>query len=181
MTTEPGATSATAPPASPPAGPSGEPFDPVGVRWTGVSPRLAAARRITVGLVLLVPTAVTVVLGVVVGAAWFAAAAAPVALAVWWWWVTGRQVRAIGFAERADDLLVRRGILWRRLVVVPYGRLQYVDVQAGPVDRVFGIARVQLHTASAATDAAIPGLPPERAAELRDRLTARGQARLAGL
>jgi membrane protein YdbS with pleckstrin-like domain len=100
---------------------------------------------------------------------------------VWAWWFVGRQARAVGYAEREDDLLVRRGILFRALVVVPYGRMQYVDVQAGPIDRRFGIARVQLHTASPGTDAQIPGLPPDEAARLRDRLARRGEARLAGL
>ena len=71
--------------------------------------------------------------------------------------------------------------MYRQIVVVPYARLQYVDVQAGPVDRMLGISRVQLHTASASTDAAIPGLVPDEAARLRDRLTARGSSRLAGL
>jgi membrane protein YdbS with pleckstrin-like domain len=102
-------------------------------------------------------------------------------LGVWAWWIIGRQVPAIGYAEQEDDLLVRRGVMWRQIVVVPYGRLQYVEVQAGPVDRLFGISQVQLHTASASTDATIPGLPPAEAARLRDRLTERGQARLAGL
>ncbi len=74
-----------------------------------------------------------------------------------------------------------RWTLRRRLVVVPYGRMQYVDVQAGPLDRAFGIAQVQLYTASAGTDASIPGLPPEEAARLRDRLTELGEAHASGL
>ena len=92
-----------------------------------------------------------------------------------------RRVRAIGYAEREQDLLVRKGVLFRTLVVVPYGRMQFVDVQAGPLDRLLGIARVQLHTASALTDAAIPGLPLPEAERLRDRLASRGEATLAGL
>jgi uncharacterized protein len=92
-----------------------------------------------------------------------------------------RQVRSIGYAERADDLLIRKGIVFRSMVVVPYGRMQYVDVQAGPLARAFGIAQVQLHTASPGTDAAIDGLPPAEAARLRDQLASRGEARLAGL
>ena len=44
-----------------------------------------------------------------------------------------------------------------------------------------GLATVRLHTASAASDATVPGLTAEAAALLRDRLTAAGQARLAGL
>ena len=51
----------------------------------------------------------------------------------------------------------------------------------GPMDRWLRIAKVQLHTAAPASDAVIPGLPSEEAARLRDRLAARGEARLAGL
>ena len=46
---------------------------------------------------------------------------------------------------------------------------------------LFGLATVQLHTAAAATHANIPGLPPEEAARLRDRLAALGEARAEGL
>jgi len=160
----------------------GEPFDPDGVVWTRVSRRLAAVRRLLTCGPLGLAAVALLVAGPVAGSGWVTAAAVlPAALAVWAWWLIGRQVPAWGYAERDDDLLVRHGLLWREIVVVPYGRMQYVDVQAGPVDRAFGIARVQLHTASAATDARIPGLTPDEAARLRDRLASRGQARLAGL
>lgn len=95
--------------------------------------------------------------------------------------ITLRQAKAIGFAEREDDLLIRRGIMFHRTTVVPYGRLQFVDVDAGPVDRMFGLASVKLHTASASTDANIPGLPRDEAERLRDSLAGLGQANLAGL
>jgi uncharacterized protein len=92
-----------------------------------------------------------------------------------------RSLRSWGYAERADDLLVRRGLFHRRLSIVPYGRMQFVDVTAGPLERLFGLATVVLHTAAAATDASIPGLPPQEAARLRDRLAALGEARAEGL
>ncbi len=92
-----------------------------------------------------------------------------------------RRWRAWGYAEREDDLLVRRGVLVRRTSVVPYGRMQYVDVTSGPLDRRLGLATVTLHTAAAATDASIPGLLTEEATRLRDRLAALGEARQAGL
>jgi membrane protein YdbS with pleckstrin-like domain len=92
-----------------------------------------------------------------------------------------RGLRSWGYAERADDLLVRHGLMFRRLAIVPYGRMQFVDVTAGPLDRLFGLATVQLHTAAAASDARIPGLAPEEAARLRDRLAALGEARAEGL
>jgi uncharacterized protein len=92
-----------------------------------------------------------------------------------------RSLRSWGYAERADDLLVRHGLLYRRLSIVPYGRMQFVDVTAGPLERLFGLATVQLHTAAAASDAKIPGLPPEEATRLRDRLAALGELRAEGL
>jgi membrane protein YdbS with pleckstrin-like domain len=92
-----------------------------------------------------------------------------------------RRWLAWGYAEREEDLLVRRGVLVRRVSVVPYGRMQYVDVTAGPLDRRLGLARVTLHTAAAASDASIPGLPAEEATRLRDRLAALGEARQAGV
>lgn len=163
-------------------GPAVNPFDPAGVHWQPVSPRLAAVRLITLALVAVLPLAGAVVAAVLVGApALWTVPAVLLALLVWEAALIRRQVRAIGYAERDDDLLIRRGLLFKTLVVVPYGRMQFVDVQAGPLDRWAGVARVQLHTASAASDAAIPGLPPAEAARLRDRLAARGEARLAGL
>jgi membrane protein YdbS with pleckstrin-like domain len=54
-------------------------------------------------------------------------------------------------------------------------------VTAGPLERAFALATVQLHTAAAASDARIPGLPPDEAARLRDRLTALGEDRAEGL
>ncbi len=92
-----------------------------------------------------------------------------------------RRFRAFRYVEREDDLLLRRGVLVRRTTVVPYGRMQYVDVLAGPLDRRFGIATVVLHTAAAATDARIPGVRSDEAARLRDRLAALGEARAAGV
>ena len=92
-----------------------------------------------------------------------------------------RRYRAWGYLEREDDLLVRRGVLIRRTSVVPYGRMQYVDVTAGPLARRYGLAMVTMHTAAAATDASIPGLRSDEAARLRDRLAALGEARQAGV
>jgi membrane protein YdbS with pleckstrin-like domain len=159
-----------------------EPFEPAGVDWTPVSPRLASARLVVALAWLGVPLVALVVVAAITGSVWVWASAALVAVLVAWVvWLVPRQVRAMGYAERADDLLLRRGILFRSMVVVPYGRMQYVDVTAGPLARRLGIASVQLHTASPGTDASIDGLPTAEAARLRDQLASRGEARLAGL
>ena len=107
-----------------------------------------------------------------------AAAAVAGGLALWF---TRNRVRSWAYQERDEDLLVSRGVLIRRLSVVPYGRMQFVDVTAGPVDRLFRLATVRLHTAAAASDARIPGLEPGEAARLRDRLASLGEAKAAGL
>ncbi|WP_426594267.1 PH domain-containing protein [Cellulomonas sp. McL0617] len=162
--------------------PSREPFDPSDVTWTPVSRKLIGA-RLTVAAIVLVPLLLlTVVIAVAAGVTWvWAFPVVVVLLGGWIAWLVPRQVGAMAYAERADDLLVRHGIMIRSMVVVPYGRMQYVDVNAGPLARRFGIATVQLHTAAPATSAAIDGLPPQEAARLRDRMASRGEARLAGL
>ncbi|MBS2965027.1 PH domain-containing protein [Actinocrinis puniceicyclus] len=127
------------------------------------------------GLVLLV------LAGLNGGAArlWFAAAAA--ALFAVSWYPLGRSARTWRYRERGEDLLIDHGLLVRRQVVVPYGRMQFVDIVAGPAERALGICTLRLHTASASTDARIPGLEPASAEQLRDRLAALGEARMAGL
>ena len=159
-----------------------EPFDPTDVTWTPVSRRLIGA-RLTVAAIVLVPLLLAAaVAAIAAGEAWVWSFPAAIALlCLWIGWLVPRQVGAMAYAERADDLLVRSGIMFRSMVVVPYGRMQYVDVNAGPLARRFGIATVQLHTAAPATGAAINGLPPNEAARLRDRMASRGEARLAGL
>jgi uncharacterized protein len=152
--------------------------------WNPVSPRLTSARRLTLLLVYVLVVAGIVALFAVSGVprtvAWIGLGVAVVVFA-WLWWLIGRRVRSFGYAERGDDLLVTSGIMFRRLVIVPYGRMQLVDVKAGPIDRWLGITTVQLHTAAATTDASIPGLEPDVAAALRDRLAKRGEQRSAGL
>jgi hypothetical protein len=156
-------------------------FSPDDVVWTPASRRLIPVRLIVIGVVFLPPVVATVVLAVLVwsGMWWFTAAL--VLFAAWCAWIGVRLVLAHGWAEREDDLLVKRGRLWRSVTVVPYGRMQYVEVSSGPIARAFGIATVQLHTASPGSDASLNGVPADDAARLRDRLTSRGEARLAGL
>lgn len=114
----------------------------------------------------------------------------------WWIWAIGglltagmligavlvpRQVRAIGYLLREDDLLYRRGILWQRYVAVPYGRMQLIDVTRGPVQRWLGLSSLKLHTAAAVTSLEIEGLEASVADQLRDQLVALAETRRAGL
>lgn len=160
-------------------------FTTAGDDWQPVArKRLTGARRLvlTLGALPFIAGLIVVAVQVNPPAALLAGLGLVIVIAyVWIWILIGRRVRSFAYTERADDLLVTSGILFRRLVIVPYGRMQLVDVKAGPIDRWFGIANVQLHTAAATTDAKIPGLEPHDAAVLRDRLAAIGEQRSAGL
>ena len=153
------------------------------VQWRPIAP---AARRVWGG-------AGTLAIGAVCGPAALAAAlggVAPVAIGValaglaaiaLWWGFSLRRWRAWGYAERDADLLIRHGVLIRRLTIVPYGRMQFVDLRQGPLGRALHVATLKLHTAAAASDAGIPMLAEDEASRLRDRLAALGEARAAGL
>ena len=113
----------------------------------------------------------------------------------WLWWIvaavavvfavtialTPRRVRSIGYQLRDDDVLFRRGILYQRFVAVPYGRMQLVDINRGPLDRLLGLSELKFVTAAAATGVVIPGLAEADAESLRDRLVALAESRRAGL
>lgn len=155
----------------------------LGVRWQRPSPRLLRARRLEVLLVtgplalaggLIAGVAGSLVLGLGVGLALVVAGLLSERF-------LAHRVAAWGYAERKDDLIVRRGVLIRRQSVIPYGRMQFIDVTAGPVERSLGLATLRMHTAAAASDARIPGLDRAAARRLRDQLASLGEARAAGL
>jgi uncharacterized protein len=153
------------------------------LEWEGPSPRLRTLRHVEVLVVTVLCLGLVGALAALAGSGdWVVVAVVIVVIAgliadV----VLGRRVRAWGYAERDEDLIVKRGLMFRRLSVIPYGRMQYVEVTAGPFERSFGLATVQMHTAAAASDARIPGLAAPEAARLRDQLTSLGEAHAMGL
>jgi membrane protein YdbS with pleckstrin-like domain len=167
-----------------------EAIDPPGITWQRVSPKYVTVRLVEWALGNLVAVLVLSLPLILVLAGWWVwpplwlavtVPAVMLALAIWRLLLIPRQVRAIGYAERDDDLLIRTGIFFQRTMAVPYGRMQYVDIAVGPVERALGLCTLKLHTASPGTNALIPGLPAAEGARLREQLSARGEARLAGL
>ncbi|WIY82811.1 PH domain-containing protein [Propionimicrobium sp. PCR01-08-3] len=171
-------------------------FAPPTEAWTPVSRRYAGLRRLSsatswvfLALIIVGPQAFMVFfLQGFPGSAirtlrWTLAASAAVllVLAIWRLWRQGAIARSWAYAERDSDLYIKSGIFNRRLTVIPYGRMQAVNISAGPIERAFKVATVKLVTASAQSDAVIPGLDPEAAAALRDRLTERGEIQATGL
>lgn len=105
------------------------------------------------------------------------------ALMVWAWRLirAPRVFRRWGYAERGEDVYVTEGLFRRSLTCVPYGRMQLVEVQAGPIDRMFGLASVSMTTAAVGGSITIPGLDRKAAEELRDRFISRGEHLKAGV
>lgn len=167
-----------------------EPIDPAGITWMRVSPQYAKVRMVGWGISVLITLAVLAIplilqltgvwpgypLWIAIGLPTIILIAELIRLVL-----IPRQVAAIGYAERDDDLLVRHGLMFQKVLVVPYGRMQFVDVAVGPIDRMLGLCKVKLHTAAADATAEIPGLPMAEGARLREQLAARGESRLAGL
>ncbi|MGA9761482.1 MAG: PH domain-containing protein [Gaiellaceae bacterium] len=150
--------------------------------WLHPSRRLLVLRRLEVAalaLVALVAAGVVAALGHTLAGLACLGGALVLGLAAERF--VSRRFHAWRYIEREDDLLVQRGVMFSRLSVVPYGRMQFIDVTAGPLERSFSLATVRMHTAAAASDARIPGLEREEAARLRDRLAQLGEAQAAGL
>lgn len=156
-------------------------FEDSGLAWQPVSPRLATARIITM-LLWLVPILVALAVTAVLWTGWLWVPAAVVLLGIGWaLWLIPRQVSAMSYVELAEDLVIRKGRVLRVVTSVPFGRLQYVDLQSGPLERKLGMATLQIFTASPSTSATIPGLPIQTAEQMRERLMQRGEAQRAGL
>jgi membrane protein YdbS with pleckstrin-like domain len=159
-------------------------FAPPMEPWQRVSPKLGTMRILQAAAVAGLAAIAMIILAWLtpvptwLGALGFVAAAAGGGLACL---PLLRNARSWGYAERAEDIYVTRGVMFRRLAVVPYGRMQFVDVTAGPLARLFGVAEIHLHTANPDTNLRIPGLVYDEAIRLRDRLTALGESSAAGL
>lgn len=74
------------------------------------------------------------------------------------------------YALRPTDLWIRHGVLWVTVSVIPFSRLQFVDTRQGPLDRLFGLSQLVVHTAALGTSGRLPGLDAKEAERLRERL-----------
>jgi len=161
---------------------TGPAIDPLPGDWQRVSPKY-----VVVDLLGILVSAVMFVVGtgipwILSGVSWLVAL--PIAALVIHVLIaafTPRRVRAFGYLLRADDLVFRKGIMFLRVVSVPYGRMQLVDLNRGPIARAFGLSELKLVTAAAASHITIPGLPEADAEALRDRLVELAESRRAGL
>ena len=149
--------------------------------WRRVSPKLVVVELVAGGVFLLVITAAGAVTWLL-DVWWLAIGLGVIAvIALVNLFLTPRRVRSIGYQLREDDLLFRRGIMWQRFVAVPYGRMQLVDINRGPIARSLGLSELKFVTAAAAAGVTIPGLVEAEADALRDHLVLLAESRRAGL
>lgn len=146
-----------------------------------VSPKLIAARYISQGLWSLILAACFIVPQVLWGGYWWIGATVVGAWTVFQAIMIPLRVKNTRWLETDDELLISKGKIAQTLTVVPYGRIQFVDVNTGPFTRPLGLKSITLNTASASTDATVPGLPADVADALRVRLAHHARERMSGL
>ena len=128
----------------------------------------AALRSAAVAVALLVTATVLAASGAVDAGPAFAATAvvAAIVAAFGWWW-PGVTYRHWSYRLGDEALELDHGVAFRTHSVIPYFRVQHVDTAQGPIDRRLGLTTLTIHTASAATDATLPGLADEDARLVR--------------
>jgi hypothetical protein len=85
-----------------------------------------------------------------------------------------RRYASWGYHQAEDELSVRHGLMVRRLTIVPFGRVQHIDVGQGPIERRLGLATLVLNTAGTRGAAVrLPGLLYGDAEAMRDHIRAK--------
>ncbi len=143
---------------------------------------LAAAPRAL--FVVLVGAGINVVGSLVADDLWWLhLVAAPLyVIVLLWMMLLARRTRAIAYAIREDDIVLRRGRMFRSYTAVPYGRVQDMSINEGPLERMFGLSRLTVKTAASSASAmTIPGLSPEEATRLRAHVMREAVEKMAAL
>ncbi|MCP9221760.1 PH domain-containing protein [Erythrobacter sp. LQ02-29] len=126
-------------------------------------------------LILAVPIVIGAIIAMIAGGT-IGLIAGPLAIllaAFFAWYMPHRRFLARGFAMGTDRLRVVRGLLFRSDTVVPFGRVQHIDVDRGPLERYYGLATLTLHTAGTHNaSVALPGLLHEDALAMREEIRA---------
>lgn len=78
-----------------------------------------------------------------------------------------------GFDMGADRIRIVRGLLFHVDTIVPFGRIQHIDVDQGPIQRRYSLATLTLHTAgNHNSQVSLPGLLHEDAIAMREEIRA---------
>jgi membrane protein YdbS with pleckstrin-like domain len=92
-------------------------------------------------------------------------------LAYWVWVVPQRRYNRWGYDAGADRLRIERGYLFYSDTVVPFGRIQHIDVDQGPIERHYDLGTLSVHTAGThGSTIVLPGVKHADALALRERI-----------
>ena len=143
-----------------------------------LAPASVTAWRISAALGSVLPGLVAVVLAFVLAGGWGWLVLGAVAVLVVFAVVVYPRLRYQRWRWQLTDLAIelRYGVLVRVQETVPYFRIQQIDIAAGPVDRLLGLASLQVTSASASGSATLPGIAAEQAPQVRAELLARAAA-----
>jgi uncharacterized protein len=84
-----------------------------------------------------------------------------------------RKWRRWGYDMQPDRLRIVRGFLFHIDTIVPFTRIQHIDVARGPLERFFGVATLVVHTAGTHNaTVSLPGLKPQKAEDMRESIRA---------
>lgn len=84
-----------------------------------------------------------------------------------------RRYMAKGYVMGADRLRVVRGLWFRSDSVVPFGRVQHIDLDQGPLERLYDLATLTVHTAGTHNASVpLPGLLHADAVAMREAIRA---------
>lgn len=150
--------------------------------WVPVSLDLIKSKNIALAIL----TVVLVVLGAIPfliwsSPWWLLIPAAICVLALISWPLNYFEVRNTAYQLRTDEVLVRTGALSRTTTALPYGRIQRVDLNEGPIDAKYGLAALTLESAAENGSVTIPGLLIDNAKDIRDAILRDSEVRRIGL
>jgi membrane protein YdbS with pleckstrin-like domain len=152
--------------------------DPAYTERRQLSPRMRAVWRahwIVVTLLLGVPLTVLAALATGTGRTVFASVAVAVGVCglLGAMWAPAEAWARWSYAVGPDVLDLEHGVVTHRRSSVPYFRVQHIDLRSGPIERALGVTRLVVRTASATSDAELPGIPSDEADRLRSLILAR--------
>ncbi len=111
------------------------------------------------------------------GPVWLLTSVAMIAYAAVSALVPQRRYRHMGYKLGRDTLQVARGYLVRVDTIVPFVRVQHIDLRQGPFERLYGLSGLVVHTSGTLNSTVtLSGLPTETAARMRDTIRAHIQS-----
>jgi len=87
---------------------------------------------------------------------------------VWYFAMSRRVFNARSYAVRQKDILYTSGLIFRSTTIIPFNRIQHIEIVSGPIDRMFHLASLKIFTAGGTqSDLSISGLLNSDASKIK--------------